>query len=91
MAFSGCEQGLSSGAHGGMLASRLRRQVLIAGQGTDVSKLAGAMAARLRGSEVAAVRSVGPMALEKAMKALLRARHWLRRRFEALGCRFRGS
>lgn len=52
--------------------------MLVASQSTDVSKLAGAMAARLRASEKAAVRSVGPLALERAMKALLRARHWLR-------------
>eukprot|EP00435_Cladocopium_sp_Y103_P058568 s512_g20.t1 len=54
-----------------------RTEVLMASAQTDVSKLSGALAARLRASGSASVKAMGPNAVQSATRALLRCRYWL--------------
>ncbi|CAK9100878.1 unnamed protein product [Durusdinium trenchii] len=53
------------------------RQLLMASAGTDVGKLGGAICARLRQEGQAEVQAMGPAALQRALRGLLRCRYWL--------------
>lgn len=59
------------------MAATAARSVLMASAQTDVSKLSGALAARLRASGSASVKAMGPKAVQSATRALLRCRYWL--------------
>eukprot|EP00913_Durusdinium_trenchii_P012520 g11756.t1 len=69
-----------AGARGlAMFTSRAlaTRQLLMASAGTDVGKLGGAICARLRQEGQAEVQAMGPAALQRALRGLLRCRYWL--------------
>eukprot|EP00434_Breviolum_minutum_P010565 symbB.v1.2.009318.t1/scaffold585.1/size314277/8 len=57
---------------------RAASEVLMASSRTEVSKLSGAIASRLRETNRAKVKAMGPLALQTATRALLRSGDWLR-------------